>query len=70
MRISLVLAAAVALFGALLLLGETERLPDYQTLQQEHARMAEGGYDLINLTSPRLFGAALKVRMCISGFLS
>ncbi|GAB9471538.1 hypothetical protein Gpo141_00008744, partial [Globisporangium polare] len=60
MRIALVLAAAVALFGALLLLGETERLPDYQTLKQEHARMGEGGYDLINLASPRLFGAALK----------
>lgn len=63
MRISLLLAAAVALFGALLLLGETEKLPDYQTLKQEHALMAAGGYDLVNLASPRLFGAALKVRV-------
>lgn len=65
MRISLLLAAATALFAVLLLLSETERLPSYQELKRQHVEMAKGGYDLVNLDSPRLVGEPLKVRSCI-----
>lgn len=61
MRIGLVLAVVVAFFSALLLLGEKEKLPSYDQLKLEYVRMAEGGYDLVNLESPRLFGKPLQV---------
>ncbi|TYZ57072.1 hypothetical protein PybrP1_003554 [[Pythium] brassicae (nom. inval.)] len=61
MRISAVLAAGVALLTALLLLGETERLPDFAQLQAENALKAAGGYNLVGLESPRLFGTPLKL---------
>ncbi|KAF1315227.1 Fatty acid amide hydrolase, partial [Globisporangium splendens] len=61
MRIGLVLALVVALFSALLLLGEKEKLPSYEQLQLEYGRIAEGGYDLVNLASPRLFGKPLQL---------
>lgn len=68
MRLSAILAAAVALLTALLLLGEPEQLPDYAQLQEENAQKAAGGYNLVGLESPRLFGTPLKVLLCSPPF--
>ncbi|DAZ97739.1 TPA: hypothetical protein N0F65_009019 [Lagenidium giganteum] len=61
MKTAVIVALVVALFSALMLLGEKERLPDYEVLKEEFATMDDGGYDLADLDSPRLFGTPLKL---------
>ncbi|TMW60957.1 hypothetical protein Poli38472_000999 [Pythium oligandrum] len=60
LRASVLVAAISAILTGLLLLGEDARLPEYSVLKQQHAVMAEGGYDLQVMDSPRLTGAPLK----------
>ncbi|TMW59807.1 hypothetical protein Poli38472_004876 [Pythium oligandrum] len=62
-------ALIVAVAIALLLLGEDQRLPDYDVVKQQQT---SGGYDLVELDAPRLVGWSLQflafaIRMPVLG---
>ncbi|KAJ0396872.1 hypothetical protein P43SY_002979 [Pythium insidiosum] len=60
LRPSALVVLVAAVFTGLLLLGEHASLPELSVLKQQHQRLAQGGYDLETLESPRLTGLPLR----------